>query len=142
LVVTHDRDAAVVADEPLHRTPDEVTVALTDVASVMFELERILQALSDRGTPDIANAVDAVIGRMPDGFGRCSASSTRRMGTMAEMPETVSVAEAAERLRIRGERAYMLVFSRQLRSVEAPSGRRLVPVDAIDEWRRAHPVSA
>jgi hypothetical protein len=47
-----------------HRMPDEVTVALTDLASVMFELERILQALSDRGTPDIADAVDAVIGRM------------------------------------------------------------------------------
>jgi excisionase family DNA binding protein len=65
-----------------------------------------------------------------------------RMGTMVDVEETISVAEAAERLGISGEDAYMLVFSKKLRSIEAPSGRRLIPVDAVDEWLRTHPVSA
>jgi hypothetical protein len=44
--------------------PDEVTVPLTELARVMFELERILVALSDRGAPDLADLVEEVIGRM------------------------------------------------------------------------------
>ena len=61
---------------------------------------------------------------------------------MVDVEDTISVAEAAERLGISGEDVYMLVFSKQLPSVEAPSGRRLVPVTAVNGWLRTHPVSA
>jgi hypothetical protein len=35
-----------------------------------------------------------------------------------------------------------LVFQQQLATVEAPSGRRVVPVSVIEEWRRDHPIHA
>ncbi len=49
---------------------------------------------------------------------------------------TLSVTEAAEILGMTAREAYDLVFRRQLRTVEAPSGRRVVPLEAIDAWRR------
>jgi excisionase family DNA binding protein len=52
--------------------------------------------------------------------------------------DPVSVAEAARLLGTTIAQAYDLVFTRQLRSVEAPSGRRLVPRAAIDAWKAAH----
>ena len=47
---------------------------------------------------------------------------------------TISVSEAAECLGITTEEAYELVFARTLRSVESPTGRRVVPVVALDEY--------
>ena len=61
---------------------------------------------------------------------------------MVDVDQTMSVADAAERLGISVQDAYTLVFSKQLKSVEAPSGRRLIPVHVVDEWLRTHPVSA
>ena len=61
---------------------------------------------------------------------------------MGDMEQTMSVAEAAERLGVSIQDAYTLVFSKELKSVEAPSGRRLIPVDVVEEWLQTHPVSA
>jgi hypothetical protein len=61
---------------------------------------------------------------------------------MTAMEDLVSIPEAARQLGITTEEAYDLVFGRQLRSVESESGRRLVPVAVIIEWRTQHPVSA
>lgn len=58
---------------------------------------------------------------------------------MATMAEPMSVVAAARRLGITTEAAYDLVFRRQLRSVAAPSGRRLVPDEAVEEWLSQHP---
>jgi excisionase family DNA binding protein len=49
--------------------------------------------------------------------------------------DVVEVWEAAELLGIPIPETYDLVFSRQLASVEAPNGRRLVPRTAIDAWK-------
>ena len=49
------------------------------------------------------------------------------------MEETISVTEAAQRLGITTGEAYQLVFARTLRTVEGPTGRRLVPLDALAE---------
>jgi hypothetical protein len=65
-----------------------------------------------------------------------------RTDTMIDVEDTVSVAEAARRLGVTTEEAYSLVFAKQLESVEAASGRRVVPTSAIDRWRAAHPISA
>ena len=50
--------------------------------------------------------------------------------------DVVSVAEAGRLLGMTTAEAYDLVFTRQLKSVEAPSGRRLVPLSAIEDWKR------
>jgi excisionase family DNA binding protein len=63
------------------------------------------------------------------------------MVTMSDVEETLSVAEAARRLRLTTEETYRLVFSKRLPTVEAASGRRLVPVSAIERWQQEHPVS-
>lgn len=52
---------------------------------------------------------------------------------------TVSVSKAAELLGLSVDEAYDLVFSRRLISVEAESGRRVVPLEAIEAWRQRHP---
>jgi hypothetical protein len=49
------------------------------------------------------------------------------------MDQTISVPEAARRLGITPDEAYELVFARTLRTVEGPTGRRLVPLDALAE---------
>jgi hypothetical protein len=49
---------------------------------------------------------------------------------------TISVTEAAEILGLTGSEAYLLVFRRKLKTVAAPSGRRVVPLEVIDEWKR------
>jgi len=49
--------------------------------------------------------------------------------------DVVSVAKAAKLLGMTTAEAYDLVFTRQLKSVEAPRGRRLVPLSAIDDWK-------
>ena len=69
---------------------------------------------------------------------------TRMDGTMADVdPEgTVSVAKAAKLLGMTLEEAYALVLQRRLLTVEAPSGRRVVPVSVIEEWRRDDPIHA
>lgn len=51
------------------------------------------------------------------------------------MEQTVSVTEAAERVGITTAEAYELVFAGTLRTVESPTGRRVVPLDALDEQR-------
>ena len=51
--------------------------------------------------------------------------------------DPVAVWKAAELLDMTIAAVYDLVFSRQLASVEAPSGRRLVPRAAIEAWKRA-----
>jgi Mg-chelatase subunit ChlI len=59
------------------------------------------------------------------------------MGEVDLDPEgTVSVTEAAELLGMTGSEAYELVFRRQLRTVAAPSGRRVVPVEEVERWQR------
>ncbi|MGI8874665.1 MAG: hypothetical protein ACR2KP_10120 [Egibacteraceae bacterium] len=58
------------------------------------------------------------------------------------MEDLVSIPEVARQLGIATEEAYDLVLGRQLRSVESESGRRLMPVEVISEWRAQHPVSA
>ena len=55
---------------------------------------------------------------------------------------TVSVVEAAEMLGMTGEEAYQLVFRRELKTVEAPSGRRVVPLEVIEAWKREHRAAA
>lgn len=60
---------------------------------------------------------------------------------MADVEETVSIAEAARRLGLTTEEAYAVVFSKQLKSVETASGRRVIPVAAIKRWQGTHPVS-
>jgi excisionase family DNA binding protein len=55
------------------------------------------------------------------------------MASVAE--QTISVSEAAERLGISTEDAYELVFARRLRTVETATGRRVVPVGALDQFR-------
>lgn len=55
---------------------------------------------------------------------------------------TVSVAKAAKLLGMTVEEAYHLVLERQLLTIEAPSGRRVVPVSVIEEWQRDHPIHA
>ena len=55
---------------------------------------------------------------------------------------TVSVAKAAKLLGMSIEEVYDLVFQLRLASVEAPSGRRVVPVSVIEQWQRDHPVHA
>ena len=55
---------------------------------------------------------------------------------------TVSVAKAAKLLGMTLEEAYDLVFQQRLATVEAPSGRRVVPVSVIEEWQRDHPIHA
>ena len=51
-----------------------------------------------------------------------------RMARMAHVTEQmISVPEAAERLGITPAQAYELVFARQLRTVDSPTGRRVVP---------------
>jgi hypothetical protein len=49
--------------------------------------------------------------------------------------QTIGVTEAAERLGITTEEAYELVFARKLRTVESPTGRRVVPIEALDQLR-------
>jgi hypothetical protein len=49
------------------------------------------------------------------------------------MEQTISVTEAAQRLGITTTEAYELVFARRLRTIEGPTGRRLVPLDALTE---------
>jgi len=49
--------------------------------------------------------------------------------------DVVSVGTAAELLGMRIREVYDLVFTRQLKSVEVPSGRGLVPRSAIDDWK-------
>ena len=56
--------------------------------------------------------------------------------------DVVSVPEAARRLGMTTAQAYDLVFTHQLKSVAAPSGRRLVPRSAIDEWKKQQQTSA
>jgi excisionase family DNA binding protein len=52
---------------------------------------------------------------------------------MADVSDpTMSVAEAAERLGITVANAYELVFAGELRTVAGQTGRRLVPVDALE----------
>jgi len=51
---------------------------------------------------------------------------------------TVSVAIAAKELGITTREAVDLVFRRKLKTVAAPSGRRVVPLDVIEEWKRGH----
>jgi len=51
--------------------------------------------------------------------------------------DPVSVWRAAELLDMTIDEVYDLVFTRRLASVEAPSGRRLVPRAAIDAWKAA-----
>jgi len=51
--------------------------------------------------------------------------------------DPVSVAEAARLLDMTIDEVYDLVFTRRLKSVEAPSGRRLVPLAAIEAWKAA-----
>jgi excisionase family DNA binding protein len=50
------------------------------------------------------------------------------------MQGTISVSEAAERLGITTADAYKLVFARELRTVESPTGRRVVPIEAVEEY--------
>jgi excisionase family DNA binding protein len=53
---------------------------------------------------------------------------------MASVTEqTISVTEAAQRLGITTEEAYDLVFARRLRTVGTSTGRRVVPLEALDQ---------
>ena len=52
--------------------------------------------------------------------------------------DAVSVAEAARLLGMTTRETYDLVFTRQLKSVAAPSGRRVIPRAAIGDWKRQH----
>jgi len=56
--------------------------------------------------------------------------------------DAVAVWEAAELLDMTIADVYDLVFSRQLASVEAPSGRRLVPRSAVEAWKTAQTARA
>jgi hypothetical protein len=60
---------------------------------------------------------------------------------MTDVEETMSVAEAARRLGMTTHDAYTLVLSRRLESVESPSGRRVIPISAVERWRATRPVS-
>lgn len=56
------------------------------------------------------------------------------MAMMSASGDMVEIWEAAELLGLTIPEVYDLVFSRQLASVEAPNGRRLVPRTAIEAW--------
>lgn len=56
------------------------------------------------------------------------------MATMETSGEAVEIWEAAELLGLSIPEVYDLLFSRQLASVEAANGRRLVPRAAIEAW--------
>lgn len=56
------------------------------------------------------------------------------MASVAE--QTISVSEAAERLGITTDEAYELVFARRLRTVATATGRRVVPLEALDQLSR------
>lgn len=51
--------------------------------------------------------------------------------------ETVSMPEAARRLGLTMAEVWDLVMDRELRSVAAPSGRRIIPLDALEDYRKA-----
>jgi len=55
---------------------------------------------------------------------------------------TVSVARAAKLLGMSIDDVYELVFQKRLATVEAASGRRVVPMTVVEEWKREHPVHA
>jgi hypothetical protein len=55
------------------------------------------------------------------------------MAAMLDARELLSVPEAARRLGMTTEACYELVFTRRLRTVVSPTGRRLVPVDAVEQ---------
>jgi hypothetical protein len=56
--------------------------------------------------------------------------------------DEVSVAEAGRLLGMTTRDVVDLVFTRQLKSVPAPSGRRLVPRSAIEDWKNQHTSAA
>jgi len=58
---------------------------------------------------------------------------------MSDPPGTVGLLEAARQLGVTFEEVFALVCSRRLKSVEASTGRRLVPVSVLDAWKAAHP---
>lgn len=106
---------------------------------MVVALEALLEQLVERGDPRSATTLDHVIGRMTRWVWRILDEGT--VGTMASMGELLSVAEAARRLEISLDKAYDLVFARDLPTVEGPTGRRLVPAEAVDA-RRGLPTSA
>jgi hypothetical protein len=55
--------------------------------------------------------------------------------------ELLALPEAARRLGLTAEETSALIFTRQLRSVESPTGRRLVPIRAVDDWLASHSTS-
>jgi hypothetical protein len=55
---------------------------------------------------------------------------------------TVSVSEAATMLGMTTSEAYDLVWRKRLKTIEAPGGRRVVPLAAIEEWQTEHQASA
>lgn len=57
-------------------------------------------------------------------------------------PDVVSIGRAAELLDMTTREVVDLVFTRQLKSVAAPSGRRLVPRSAIADWKKQHTSAA
>jgi hypothetical protein len=57
-------------------------------------------------------------------------------------PDVVSIGRAAELLDMTTREVVDLVFTRQLKSVPAPSGRRLVPLSAIEGWKKQHTSAA
>lgn len=50
--------------------------------------------------------------------------------------QTISVSEAAERLGITTAEAYELFFARKLRTVGTATGRRVVPIESLQEHSR------
>jgi hypothetical protein len=60
------------------------------------------------------------------------------VGSGLDPEGTVSVAIAARELGITTREAVDLVFTRQLKTVAAPSGRRVVPLEVIEAWKREH----
>lgn len=50
------------------------------------------------------------------------------------MQEPISVSEAADRLGITTAEAYELVFARELPTVESRTGRRVVPIEALEKY--------
>ncbi len=61
---------------------------------------------------------------------------------MSAVEETLSVPEAARRLGLTTGETLTLVFSKELESVEAPTGRRIVPISAIERHRASHQARA
>jgi hypothetical protein len=62
--------------------------------------------------------------------------------TVSDVEETLRVPESGRRLGLTTGETLTLAFLKELESIEAPRGRRIVPISAIERYRASHPTPA